>query len=395
MPTIGEEVVERRGENLKTFYLGNKYRASVASHALHYKHNYADKGEPWKDIDLTWDGKRLTTAPYILDIVGDRVNFTDKKTGGRVTITIPVGVTSIPFEEGVKLQRTFKSLAELVAALPLSYPIERIGSPIRVLSSGQDATGLAIPITLAVTDTLTESVDLTEGKLKTIDGNDAIFPITIDPSFTVQPSSKDNRIQNSNPTTNYGTETFSNIGKGYFGDVNYWLGEFTVAWGVDIPAGAIITGASLQLWMYQINSLGMATLAQRLLRTDWHETQSTWNIYKTSNNWTTAGALSNGNDFTSTDQSSSAVPAAHTWMTFNDANMVNQIQTAQTGGINPLFKVRLTSEGTNNRTFAPANREDGTAASRPKLTIDYIAGGSSPAQVSQPMGAKMIAGKMI
>ena len=75
------ELVEKRQENSKTYDLGGRQRQLLASiGAVHYKDDYASD-EPWKDIDLTWEGNRITKAPYELTLDGQKITIKDKKSG--------------------------------------------------------------------------------------------------------------------------------------------------------------------------------------------------------------------------------------------------------------------------------------------------------------------------
>ena len=75
------EILELRQENSKTFDLGAGKR-QLESHigATHYKDEYASD-EPWKDIDLTWEGNKITKAPYELTLDGKKLTIRDKKSG--------------------------------------------------------------------------------------------------------------------------------------------------------------------------------------------------------------------------------------------------------------------------------------------------------------------------
>ena len=95
-----KEILGWRTENSKTYDLGGRNRAvEVSIGAIHYKNNYADKTEPWEDIDLTIRDGKLTTAPYELAIDGKRITVRDKKTGDISTIEpISVKPTGLKFE---------------------------------------------------------------------------------------------------------------------------------------------------------------------------------------------------------------------------------------------------------------------------------------------------------
>jgi hypothetical protein len=84
---IQTEVTEKRTENSKTYYLGNnKYRAEISIGAVHYKDDYKDADEQFKDIDLTWVNGKITKAPYTLERIGNKIIVLDKKTGQTGTI---------------------------------------------------------------------------------------------------------------------------------------------------------------------------------------------------------------------------------------------------------------------------------------------------------------------
>lgn len=110
---------------------------------------------------------------------------------------------------------------------------------------------------------------------------------------------KDTYLHSSSATTNFGTADPLNLGQ-VFGLTFRMIIEFDIS---DITAGSTITATSLALDVQSAANGGgaAASHAYRLLRSDWVETEATWNIYKTSNNWTTAGAGSDGNDYTSTN----------------------------------------------------------------------------------------------
>ncbi|MBN1190352.1 MAG: hypothetical protein JXA46_11410 [Dehalococcoidales bacterium] len=63
----GDEIIYERTENAKKYYLGEDiYAIDVAMGPIHYKDNYADKAEMWKDIDLNMENGLVNKTPYIL-----------------------------------------------------------------------------------------------------------------------------------------------------------------------------------------------------------------------------------------------------------------------------------------------------------------------------------------
>ena len=114
------EIVSRRTECSKTFDLGGR-RRGLDCHigAIHYKDNYDDKFELWKDIDLTWEGNRITRAPYELTLEGNKVTVKDKKTGEVSSIELlEIGGIPIPsqaWEKSKGLAKAFDTDLEVVA----------------------------------------------------------------------------------------------------------------------------------------------------------------------------------------------------------------------------------------------------------------------------------------
>lgn len=180
----------------------------------------------------------------------------------------------------------------------------------------------------------------------------------------IQPSGADNMLYESASTTNYGTGDIVSIGP-----ATGARARLACMWNFSavVPAGATITLGRLSLLTY--TTLASRTItAYRLLRADWVEAQATWTLYKTGSNWTTAGALSDGNDFTSTDVATAASVAAGQWL---NETVTAQVQTAldSVGGVAHFLMVdEGASNASSNQYFS---REWGTAISRPKLYIEY------------------------
>lgn len=90
---IGQEVVSMRSETTKTIYWGevdggSKYSVVANTAAVHYKNDYTNPTEQWKDIDTTIINGRVDKAPYTLtiDYSNKSVTVVDKKTGGTTTL---------------------------------------------------------------------------------------------------------------------------------------------------------------------------------------------------------------------------------------------------------------------------------------------------------------------
>jgi hypothetical protein len=195
--------------------------------------------------------------------------------------------------------------------------------------------------------------------------------------LTIQPSSEDTSIAEGTATTNYGTDAYLDVRSRATNLDIRSLCEFAITWGTDIPAGAILTSATLSLNYYAKGAndpVGRTIVAARVLRTDWVEAQATWNIYKTGSSWTTVGCGSDGNDYISTGQANSVVPAAYGWMTWN---VLTILQACQTAGVNPIFRLKDSVEesATAYTTRFYSLNEAVETALRPKLVIEYTEAG--------------------
>lgn len=49
----GVEIVERRTEESKTYHLGGKSFRLITRSVCHWKYDYSDPDEQWKDVDLS------------------------------------------------------------------------------------------------------------------------------------------------------------------------------------------------------------------------------------------------------------------------------------------------------------------------------------------------------
>lgn len=320
----GKEIIGLRTENSKTYYLGKgQYQTEISGGIIHYKDDYDNSAEEWKDIDLKWDGKYLDTAPYILSIVENKVYFSDKKTGAEVSIS-PVSIGQeaaslsnlviIPFNEGVKLQRQILSAKD---SLTSEFAVDIKGNSIQIYSAATDADGDSVPVEYSIEKgILTEIVSL-----MTADGKSARFPITVDPVATIQPSSKDNYMYQGLPSTNYGNNVNLKTGKDASGSYRS-LVEFDIM--SALPDDAVISLAQMSLYSWATSSLYRDVRAARLLRLDWGETTSSWNYYKyvvpSYYYWDSGappyGASEIGVDITTAGMADATVPFPSGWATW-------------------------------------------------------------------------------
>lgn len=365
------EVLSLRTENSKTFDLGNGQRRLDAHiGAIHYKDNYSDKSEQWKDIDLRWEGNRITKAPYELTLEGNKVTIRDKKSGEVSTIELlEIGGESVSLttqkdvapdtdleivagNNSIRITRVLKS-----EKAPVSAKFKVTGN---WAVHAKDATE-GIENELPVESILVDGV-LTE----TLKPNRPIkYPVRIDPTLSIQPPGKDNKLHLSFPTTNKG----SDVNLAVEGTAIYLLRsllEFSLA---GLPVGAVLSAADLMLyWLSDIinSPVGRTYWAYRLTRTDWVELESCWSYYKGTTGWTAAGG-----DYTTDDGASVVIPADYGWITWD---VLDQVLYAQTEEIAAEFLIRDNVETETTRYGGIFHSNDYTDDTDlcPKLVVTYI-----------------------
>lgn len=181
-------------------------------------------------------------------------------------------------------------------------------------------------------------------------------------------ATKDNQIDGAGPTINRGTQIYDTLAAWSFGDSRKIL-SFDIS---SLPSGAIINSATLSCYYYQAFSgtpTGKNVILYKLRRNDWHETESTWNIYKTGNNWGTAGASNTSTDIDTSLTDTSVMPNPNNWLEFDAKDIVED---AITNSINVNVLIKFETEGGSDTTAAFRTREYTTDTSlRPKLVIEY------------------------
>lgn len=398
-PVTNGDIISKRTANSKHFDLGNgKYRAEIYSIPVHYKDNYTDKTELWKDIDLTWQNGKITKALYYAKLNGLTLTVTDKQTGKVAIIALEkVGKTSVNTEstftfignkatikdfaldtdleieatpETVKYTRVLKSDK---ATLDAQFDIK---GDWEVGYSAEDADRIPLTVTKSLTagkttETIqTKDLQYTDfmGETKT-----AQYPIRIDPSpVTIQPSSKDTYIRENAATTNYGSSTSLEL---YTYPI-YWR-RILIDFDVSSVAGFDLTSSSMQLYYY-LGTLatGIYVTAYRCRRIGadaWVEAQATWNIYKTGSNWGTTGAGSTSTDIDISITASSPVPGSYGWMSW-DVLSASDDAIANRGNVLSL-RLHFASDAVA-ATAAFYSKEYSTDTTLcPKLVVEYTVSG--------------------
>jgi len=408
-----KEISALRTENSKTYDLGGGKFRRVISNTLHYKDDYNDPAEPWKDVNLNFVDGRIDRAPYILEVNELTIELTSKKTGTIQTLTLErIGSekpkrpvlwqfvknkavwehaapnTDVVIEAGPSFVRVKRILHSITAPLEAEFNHTKVvgkTDDITLHTSARDANGEPLPVIKSdVAGKLTEALDISdlvlkEGKLyhklQYPDGEGGLieelvevkFPIVIDPTLTVQPSAKDTHLLKSAPTTNYSSLTYIQVNWSPTYTTRPIL-EFDIS---GLPAGATLNSASLELYNYSGNAAleGQDIWAYKQLRIDWVESEACWNYYKGTTVWTAAGG-----DFITSDPAGASAPAPtpftdYGWMTWD---VLAIVQDAYNSSIAVEFLLKfLTETGGNQAAGFRSNNYTNDTNLCPKLVIDY------------------------
>lgn len=184
---------------------------------------------------------------------------------------------------------------------------------------------------------------------------------------------EDAQLSTDTPTTNNGSGTSLNTSSG--SDETPLL-RFTGL--SNIPASATVTAVTLRLYLTGEVFSGNTTF-YRMLR-NWVEAQTTYNVYSTGNNWSSAGALGSGTDRASSSSATLAHNAATGYTEYSNAALVTDVQN-WVNGANPNYGWQL-RDSASYMFFASS---EGTNGQRPELVVTYTeaGGGSYPYSVPQ------------
>jgi len=215
---------------------------------------------------------------------------------------------------------------------------------------------------------ISESIN---GNIVTLDRTDIpaglTFPVYIDPTLDIQPTTTDALIKSDDATTNFGALDYINV---RHTTVRNSIGKFDFSALPDTATISSVTADFYYEWTGVPALTGSTVNLDRLLRTDFVEGEATWNIYKTGSSWTTAGAGSDGNDFTSTDRVTAVVPSSYGWMQWTPTA---QVQWAQANSAEIYYFKLSTATGAVASAQADFISKDEVTDTtlRPKLSIIY------------------------
>jgi len=341
MPPV--EIIEKRTRNSKTYWLGeNRYRQEFHVGDIHYK----DSDGYWQGIDANYseaDGDgftaKFTKLPFAIRMGDDgrRRLYPDRndlfywieigkpfasmgaptKEGGYWVWDYPSAAISLMVSSiGIKLNFTLKNSN---APTSISFPfavqgITRDGNTL--LHNGKPVVILAKPSAVDAEGTERDvNVSFSAGEVTlSLDTSGLVFPIDVDSTeLVVQPSSKDTYFRLSYPDNNYGGLAYLTINDDW-DNVYRGILEFDIS---GLPSGATLDSASFQLYYGSKSGTdpsGKTVWAYKLTRTDWVESEATWNSYKSGSAWTDAGG-----DYVTSSPSggSTTFPASYGWVAWN------------------------------------------------------------------------------
>jgi hypothetical protein len=172
-------------------------------------------------------------------------------------------------------------------------------------------------------------------------------------------STKDDVIQATNPTTNFGTSENFAI-KYYSTDMRHSVLQFDLS---SLPSGAIVSSVKLRLYCNYVDNTTNLNFGVYRLLLSWTELGVTWNSRDGSNNWNTAGAQGSGTDRAADALGTGAVTGTG-WIeiTFSDLTEFNNMVNSNNG----MVLIPFSGGSTGNKRFS--TRE---SANDPELVIEY------------------------
>jgi uncharacterized protein YjiK len=174
---------------------------------------------------------------------------------------------------------------------------------------------------------------------------------------------RDTKLLSGSPTTNYGTATsLANDGSPDISSLLYW------------DTGVIPSGSTVQSVAIQVNVIDVSSKDYELyeLKRTWVESQATWNVYASGQNWQTAGA--NG----SQDRGSTVLGTIGAGSSLG-LNTI-PLNAAGVAVVQSWVNDPSTNHGflildyNNSNGLDVSSREAATLSQRPKLTVTYAAG---------------------
>lgn len=352
-----QDIIELRTETSRTYANEDgTYTTEIGGGVLHWKYDYTDLAEPWRDIDLTPDKDgSITQAPYICTIKDGTYRFENRQTGAVATLRPHEGEFElVPFNRGIHVSRVVYDKSE---PLTSRFDLAIVGDGIKVTSQARDATGANVTVKATYEDgVLTETIEWDSVKE---------WPVTIDPVLEVQPSDKDTFIMKDASSANFGDATEFVI-RNPSANVRRSLIGFDIS---GLAASANITDAFMELYYqnsYSVDPVGEHVWAYNLTRPDWVEMEATWDIYKTGSSWSTAGG-----DYETSEATWTAMPASYGWVSWDVSN-ITRYAFNSTITVDILLRFDNEASGDDQIPAFFSNDYEGDTSRCPKLTINYF-----------------------
>jgi len=205
----------------------------------------------------------------------------------------------------------------------------------------------------------------------------AVYPVIVDPTFTDgyggdATTYSDTRIYSDEATTNFGATDDISAGNTIYG-AGISRSPIRFALAANITEGATIDSATLTLTLVQAGSFrsyNNRTVRVYPLRRDWVESEATWNIYSTGNNWDTAGAAG-ANDYDSSSIGSHDMLTADAQYSTHDFALSGSTLAALDPGNGWLLRADTESSDW----YIFCSSDHATTAYRPILVVVYTAAG--------------------
>lgn len=134
-----------------------------------------------------------------------------------------------------------------------------------------------------------------------------------------------------------------------------------------------VTVSAASIYLYGSNPWDNITLYARRLLRNWSEDNATYNVYNTDNSWSTAGALSDGNDRVASATGSLTVGTSANYDSFDCAADVEDMIN---GDINNYGYV-ITRDTEDSFYYTSHTSSEGTDGQRPYLSVTYEESGGS------------------
>lgn len=181
-------------------------------------------------------------------------------------------------------------------------------------------------------------------------------------------NNKDTQLDETNPTSNFGSTDALNIRKTGGAQRLRSILHFT------LPSGTgTITRVALKLTKQTDLTATGTVNAHELTQTSWSESQATWNVYSTGNSWAAAGG-----DYSATVIDAASDPGSVGGVLSLDlmgGTSDNPLTLDWQDDVHILLKQQTETGGTDTGGIY-YSKENGTAGNRPYLEITYSVGGN-------------------